>query len=203
MKKNPYPGRFIVFDGLDGSGLSTQSELLFSYLKGRDKEVVLTKEPTNSLVGGLVNAHLEGNWQSSDVCLQLLFSADRAFHLDKEIEPLLKKGVHVICDRYAFSTVAFGGLSLDKDWLLEIQRHFLAPDISFLLKVEPAECIRRIRERSFHSTLFEKKDVLRKAWENYEKSSNIIDNVHIIDGERGMDKIHEEIKIITEETLWP
>ena len=91
MFKNPYPGKFIVFEGIDGSGKSTQAGLLFHYLKERKKRVHSTSEPTQYLIGGLIKSWLAKDWQSTPDCLQLLFAADRAYHLDKEIIPLLKK----------------------------------------------------------------------------------------------------------------
>ena len=102
MLKNPYSGKLIVFEGLDGSGKSTQAELLFSFLKSKGKKVHLTSEPTRYLIGGLIKSWVTHDWQSTPECLQLLFAADRAHHLDKEIIPLLKKGITVISDRYFF-----------------------------------------------------------------------------------------------------
>lgn len=109
MKNNTYPGKFIVFDGLDGSGQSTQAGKLVDFLNLPEQKlkfghtgVQVTKEPTSSLIGGLIRSQLTHEWKSSQECLQLLFSADRAHHLEKEIIPLLERGVTVICDRYFF-----------------------------------------------------------------------------------------------------
>ena len=137
MFKNPYPGKFIVFEGIDGSGKSTQAGLLFHYLKERKKRVHSTSEPTQYLIGGLIKSWLAKDWQSTPDCLQLLFAADRAYHLDKEIIPLLKKGVTVVCDRYSLSTLAYGALELDLDWLITLNQNFIAPDVTFLLNTPP------------------------------------------------------------------
>jgi len=209
MKKNFYPGKFIVFDGLDGSGLSTQASLLVDFLNKRKGKLKfgeagswLTKEPTKSLIGGLINAQLDHCWRSSPECLQLLFSADRAFHLEKEIIPLLKKGVNVVCDRYFFSTLAFGSLGvLDFDWLLSLQKKFLLPDITFFLKTSPKICIERIAKSRFETTLFEKEEVLARVWQNFEKASKIFKNVYVINGERPIDEIAKEINNIIEKQL--
>jgi len=211
MKKNPYLGKFIVFDSLDGSGLSTQSNLLLEFLN-REKGSFefnspgawLTKEPTKGLIGGLINAQLDHHWKSSNVCLQLLFSADRAYHLEKSIIPKLKRGIIVICDRYAFSTVAFGAMEDNGfEWLLALQEKFLMPDLTFFLKVSPPECVKRITENRFETTLFEKEEVFRKAWKNYEKLAEIFKdkNVHIINGERPIKEVSKDIKNITKKTF--
>ena len=103
MKKNIYPGKFIVVKGLDGAGTTSQIEFLAQYLKKEKKKVYLTREPTQYLIGGLIKSWLANDWKSTPECLQLLFTADRAYHLDKEIIPLLKKGITVISDRYFFN----------------------------------------------------------------------------------------------------
>src|SRR3989344_8642736 len=107
-------GKFIVFEGLDGSGLSTQSFELRNFLMKQGHQVVLTKEQTDGLIGGLIKSCLKKEWKTSLLTLQLLFTADRAHHISNEIEPSLAEGKFVISDRYFFSTIAFGGLQIEK-----------------------------------------------------------------------------------------
>lgn len=198
MLKNPYKGKLIVFDSLDGAGNSTQVKLLADYLNKIGKKTHITKEPTASLIGGLIKSQLTHDWKSSQICLQLLFSADRAYHLEKEIIPLLKKGVNVISDRYFFSTVAYGNLEIkDFDWLLKINEKFLLPDLTFFLKVSPKVCIQRIKKDRFEITIFEKEKILEKVWENYEKLAKMFENVFIVDGERKIEEVFKDIKKIT------
>jgi len=200
---------FIVFDGLDGSGMSTQAAKLVEFLKGKEQKlkfghtgVHLTKEPTSSLIGGLIRSQLTHEWKSSPECLQLLFSADRAYHLEKEIIPLLEKGIIIICDRYFFSTLAFGSLEIkDFNWLLNLQKQFLVPDITFFLKVSPKICIERIKKERFGLTLFEKEEIMEKVWKNYEKLAKRFKNVYIINGERPVEKIAQDIREIVKEKL--
>lgn len=201
MKKNIYSGKFIVFDGLDGSGQSTQASKIVSYLnESRQKHKFghsgahLTKEPTSSLIGGLIRSQLAGDWHSSQLCLQLLFAADRAYHLEKEIIPLLEKGVIVVCDRYFFSSLAYGAVDNGAiDWLLKINENFLLPDLTFFIKVSPKICITRIAKERFGSTLFEKEDILAKVAQNYEKLAKMFKNIYLINGERPVAKITKEI----------
>ena len=202
MVKNPYSGKFIVFDSLDGAGNSTQAKLLADFFNSQRKMTHITKEPTSGLIGGLIKSQLTHDWKSSPECLQLLFSADRAYHLEKEIIPLLKKGINVISDRYFFSTMAYGNLEIeDLDWLIKINKNFLLPDLTFFLKVSPKTCVKRMKENRFELTLFEKEKVLEEVWKNYEKIAKRFKNIYIINGERPIDKISQDIKKIVENRL--
>lgn len=202
MQKNPYPGKFIVFEGLDGSGSTTQASELRDFLNKAPSKFVLgrplvhlTKEPTNNIIGGLIRGQLTSDWKTQPECLQLLFAADRSHHLEKEIIPLLSDGVTVITDRYFLSTVAYGALEIkDMDWLIELNKHFISPDITFLLKVSPKTCIERIRKDRFSIELFEKEEALTKIWQNYEELAKRFENVYIIDGERPIKDVFEDIK---------
>ena len=188
-------GRFIVFEGLDGSGTTTQANFLFKYLKKQGKRVFLTAEPTHSLIGGLIESQISGDWQGSPECLQLLFTADRAHHLEKEIIPLLKKGINVICTRYILSTLAYGSSEIkDEKWLIEINKKFIWPDITFLLRASPKLCLQRIKKERFHQELFEKEEKLKKVSKNYLKFAKKLKNIYIIDGEKSIKEVFGEIK---------
>lgn len=193
MRKNPYPGKFIVFEGIDGSGKSTQAGLLFHYLKEKGKRVHSTSEPTQYLIGGLIKSWLVGDWKSTPDCLQLLFAADRAYHLDKEIIPLLKKGVSVICDRYFLSTLAYGAIDLDLDWLMTLNQNFIEPDITFLLKVSPKDCLLRMQKERFFLNLFEEEEKLKKIWRNYQVLTKKYKNIYTIDAKKTINEVSQEI----------
>ena len=196
MFKNPYPGKFIVFEGIDGSGKSTQAGLLFHYLKERKKRVHSTSEPTQYLIGGLIKSWLATDWQSTPDCLQLLFAADRAYHLDKEIIPLLKKGVTVVCDRYSLSTLAYGALELDLDWLITLNQNFIAPDVTFLLNTPPKICLERMKKERIFLNLFEEEKKLKKIWQNYQRLTKKYKNIYTINGEKSIEEVSKEIKKI-------
>ncbi len=194
MKKNPFLGKLIVFDGLDGSGLTTQANLLVKKInKFQKKRAFLLKEPTSGLIGGLIRGWLSHDWRSSPECLQLLFAADRAYQLEKEITPLLRKGKIVVLDRYVFSSIAFGGIDLDKRWLKEINKNFLLPDLTFFLKVSPKICLKRIKENRYEIKLFEKENILEKVWKHFETLSREFQNIFVINGEREIEEISKEI----------
>ena len=202
MLQNPYKGKFIVFEGLDGSGTTTQANLLFRYLKKQGKKVYLTGEPTRSLIGGLIEGQISGDWQSSPECLQLLFTADRAHHLEKGMIPLLKKGITVICTRYILSTLAYGSIDIkDSQWLMNLNKKFIWSDITFLLKVSPKTCIQRIKKERFHKELFEKEEKLKKVFKNYLKFAKRFKNVYIINGEKPIKEVSQDIKKIINNKL--
>lgn len=209
MQKNTYLGKFIVFEGLDGSGQTTQAAKLNEYFNASGKRLRLgfggshlTKEPTNNLIGGLIRGQLTGDWKTRPECLQLLFTADRAHHLEKEIVPLLEQGTNVISDRYFFTTIAYGAADgLDWDWLKTINSLFLLPDVSFFLKVSPAICLQRMKKSRFSLELFEREEFLEKAWRNFERLAKEFEGVYIIDGERPVDAIAKDIIKVVEREL--
>lgn len=196
MKKNPYKNKFIVFEGLDGSGQSTQAQLLKDYLEENKKvSVVLTKEPTNEPpIGNLIRQILKKEIRVSPAALQLLFCADRSEHLEKVIKPALEENKYVISDRYFYSTVAYGSLGLDINWLIEVNKPFLIPDIIFLLKVRPQVCMERIDKNRDKREFFEESEKLKKVWQTYEILSQKFSNIKIINGEKNIEEVFEEIK---------
>ncbi|MGC8662611.1 MAG: dTMP kinase [Candidatus Micrarchaeia archaeon] len=193
-------GLFVVFEGLDGAGSTTQASLLESYLR-KEKKVLLTKEPTSGIVGGLIRATLQGDLSISSETLQLLFAADRSYHLKKEIEPALAKDYVVISDRYFFSSLAYGVSSgLDKGWLVKINEKFRLPDVSIFIDVNPEVCIKRISNNRFAAELFEKEESLKKVrWEYMTLSKEY--NFNIVDGEGSIEVTHKKVLEIIKKYL--
>ena len=189
---------FLVFEGLDGSGQSTQASILSSQLNEGSKSVV-TKEPTNNLIGGLIRAQLTKEWSTTQECLQLLFASDRAHHLERVIEPALSKGFTVVSDRYMFSSIAYGSVSADKEWLKQINSKFRLPDHTFFLDVAPEVCLKRMESSRFELELFEPIDYLKKVRENYLQLAKEYANFHVINGDRHKEEVHKDIIKIVEE----
>lgn len=193
---------FIAFEGLDGSGSTTQAKLLAERLEKAGKSVFLTKEPTTDTpLGKLIREALQHKWKVSPEGFQLLFSADRAEHLKNEIEPALEEGGIVISDRYFLSTLAYGGLNVDIKWLKELNKNFIQPDLTFLLKLSPEECLKRITNRGTEVEFFEKKEKLEKIWTNYEKVAQEYENIYVVEADRSIEVIEQQIEKITLERL--
>lgn len=196
MIKNTHPGKFITFEGLDGSGQSTQVELLEKFLNEKGLSAVKTKEPTlNSKVGKELREILDRQKEASFQKLQELFAEDRKEHLENFIIPNLKKGINVICDRYFFTAFAFGSINLDLNWLIEINDDFLMPDVAFFLDVRPETCLRRIEEKNKKKTLFENREKLEKAYQNFKEIVKKFSSLKSINGEKPIKEVFEEIKI--------
>ncbi len=194
-------GVLIVIEGLDGAGLSTQAAILAEFLKGKNKEVVLTKEPTASPIGKLIKSALNRNPELSLFALQLLFAADRAEHLETEIEPALSAHKIVISDRYILSSLAFGAVDNDVAFLKEINLRFRKPDLTFIIDTPPRVCLDRITRSRDNVELFEEEKRLEKVREQFLALKRYFDNTFIVDGDREKEDVSKDIKAVVEKTL--
>jgi dTMP kinase len=188
---------FIVLEGIDGSGKSTQAKLLFEYIKSKDKKVILTVEPTNDTpIGKLIRSILQHEWKTNLTALELLFCADRADHVEK-INAWQKEGNIVISDRYFFSTISYVEGVKNKelsDYFELINKVFPTPDLSIFVDLSPDEAIKRISASGKKFELFEKKDSLTKIRNSYLRLSKLYPNVHVIDGNGTQEEVFERIK---------
>ncbi|MDD5415304.1 MAG: dTMP kinase, partial [Smithellaceae bacterium] len=173
MVKNNFPGKFIAIEGIDGAGKSTQAALMASYFYKNGAKVCLTSEPSQFMLGGLIRARLLGEWQSSPKCLQLLFAADRAEHLEKEILPRLREGINVVSDRYFLSSIAYGAVDCDFDWLAHVNSQFLMPDLTVFLDIDAQTGAERIAANGKSIELFEKTEILEKVCQNYDAAISL------------------------------
>lgn len=192
---------FIVFEGLDGAGSTTQAKFLCEKLDQKGINVRHTSEPTNRKIGTLVREVLNKKWKLLPEGLQLLFCADRAEHLTNEIKPCLKEGISVVSDRYLLSTLAFGGINLDLEWLKKLNQYFRQPDLTFLLDVPVKKCLERIVQRGAPQELFEKKETLEKVWQNYLALAKSEKNIYLINGEKPQEKVAADVWTIVEKRL--
>jgi dTMP kinase len=129
---------FIVIEGLDGSGKSTQARRLHNLLSN----TILTCEPSHSPVGLLIRQALTGQCTIDEETLSKLFALDREIHLRDVVEPALSKGLMVICDRYVASNIAYQGENAKK-----LNTDFRKPDVTLFIDVPVSVCKQRIVER--------------------------------------------------------
>ena len=204
MIPNTYPGKFIVVEGLDGSGKSTQVDLLVEFLKSLVKEVVITREPTmDSEAGRTVKKVLKKEIFIEPLALQALYVQDRRGHLQNKVIPALKNGNYVVSSRYAFSTFAYGfseGLNVDQ--LIAMNSEFLLPDVTIVVDVKPENCIKRIESRGEDKEFFETIEKLSKVNTIYQQLPSRFENVVVVNGEKPSDIVFEEIKQVLGKTIF-
>jgi dTMP kinase len=163
-------GRFIVLEGLDGAGTTTQVGRLAAWLRERGIDVEVTKEPTNGPIGAVLRQAIEGRLALDPAAIALAFAADRADHLFNPVngvERSLDAGRWVVSDRYVLSSLAYqDDGTTSRSWLLEINARALEPDLTIFVDTPVEECRRRLAERSSHTELFD--DALARTSASYE-----------------------------------
>ncbi len=172
MLKNHYTGKFIVIEGIDGAGKSTQADILSKRLIESGLKILTTHEPTDLPIGMLVRKQLKNEWKISNQCLELLFAADRADHLDKQIIWALQNNDAVVCDRYIPSSLAYGSIANDFLWITALNQHFIAPDLIIYLDADPQIGLARLQKERNSLELYEKLETLEKVSKNYKKALN-------------------------------
>jgi dTMP kinase len=136
--------RFIVIEGIDGAGTTTQARLLVDHLNERGMRAHLTREPSDGPVGRLLREILGGAHAPVDgATMTLLFAADRMDHLAREIEPALGKGLHVVSDRYYHSSFAYQTEEADIAFVRAVNARARKPDLTLLLDLSAEEAARR------------------------------------------------------------
>jgi dTMP kinase len=144
---------FVTFEGLDGSGKSTQAEVLRKHLDESGREVVATREPGGTQLGEQIRELLLGGTEISPWAEAALFAAARAELVAEVIRPALQRGADVVCDRYLDSSLAYQGIArgLGVERVLALNMDAirgLLPDVTFLLLIDPAEAANRSGEAS-------------------------------------------------------
>jgi dTMP kinase len=185
-------GRFIVFEGIDGTGKSTVARMVAERLRENGTDCVLTMEPSDSWIGEAVRrANADG---TDDLAEALLFMADRAEHT-RQIESLMNQGKWVVCDRYYASTLAYQTASLQgrlddpMGWLWNInQRIIRIPDVTYYFVLEVEKALERMSDRPDRSK-FEKLDFLRKVDGNYRKVEAMDPSFHRVDADRPLEDV--------------
>jgi len=167
---------FIVLEGIDGSGITTHSRLLVEYLRNSGCNAVYTKEPTEGPIGRLIRGLLGGPSRVKPEVLALLFAADRMWHLyyDRSLPGVgimgaLSLGYIVVSDRYKYSSIAYQGLHLGFEWVEEINKFAIEPDVIIYLRVDPKIAWNRITRTRSRLEYFEAPDTLEKVQRAFDK----------------------------------
>jgi dTMP kinase len=204
MKK----GRFIVFEGIDGAGKSTQIELLASHLQSQGRRVYRTAEPTESVTGGLLRDALGGVSRRTACEMAALFVLDRIFHNVNPvngIEKMLADGVDVICDRYYYSSLAYQGSLTDPEWVKDMNLscpEIRRPDICIFLDLTPEQSMERISRGRVTKEIYETEEQLTRVRNRFLSvidSLSTRDNIQTVNAARPIEDIHAEIRRIVDE----
>lgn len=212
-KTTPFPGKFFTFEGSEGSGKSTQIEILAEELAGMGHEVVVTREPGGTPIGEEIRhllIHSSANGDMTPEAELLLFAASRAQLVRQVILPALKKGHIVLCDRFLDSTTVYQGAarSISSDPVSYINQFAVGsvlPHLTFILDVPPEESISRVRRRvSDLPDRMEQENVdfYRKVREGYLLLARSMPaRFHVVDGTRTLQENQEEILKIALDNL--
>lgn len=202
MRANTYPGTFIVLEGIDGSGTTTQVKQLAQRLRALGYTVTTTAEPSNGPIGRLLRKFL-GNAlprPAGDMLswmLTLLFSADRIEHLSTDVEPALQRGHVVLCDRYVLSTYAYQADIIGDactHWITQVSDNALCPDLTVVLNVDPEKGMRRLEGRG-RKEFYEKLEIQQRVARNY---LSLVDwaglgAIVLMEGEGAPDEIADQL----------
>ena len=155
-------GRFVVLEGLDGSGTTTQAERIATALRAHGHPVLVTREPSDGPIGTQIRLALTGRLglprrkgSLTEDTLALLFAADRLDHLAAVVEPALERGQIVVCDRYVLSSLAYQGSALPMEWVEQINARARAPDLTLFLEIDVRTAARRRAARGGEPELFD------------------------------------------------
>ncbi len=174
-------GTFIVLEGPDAAGTTTQSHLLAENLRAKGVDVVLTNEPTDNEIGKFIRQQLSQKTIPSPEALQMLFCADRALHVKTVIQPAMKAGKTVITDRYMTSTLIYGAaLGIDIKWLERLNILFPKPDIEIFTLPGLEVCLQRMQKRK-EGDVFENVNFATTIYRLYEAMASQKNSVYIVD----------------------
>lgn len=208
LRRNPYPGKYYAFEGIDGSGKSTQVEKIKGYLEQLGQKVIVTSEPQHEgEVQKIIRAALFSKVKIPSRAYQNLYSADRAVNHAEIVEPALELGQTVLTHRSFWSAVAYGILDLGEEYnfskaysiftsqgIFSNYHQFLSPDKTFYLKVTAKHAVSRLGKMDKAKDIYENKKKLAKIVTGYDRIvAEFPEEFIVIDGEQGEEKVTREI----------
>ncbi len=201
-------GKFIVFEGADGTGKSTHVKMLVEYLHTKGIDVVLTEEPTKGEIGKEIREVLGDKKDATPKKLTELFTQDRKEHVENVISPMLEKGKIVICDRYYYSTIAYQSTQgVDKDWISELNSFVPEPDLVVVITISPEEAQTRMHHREkevFEVLHFQEKvqaELLALANGDHKKLSVPGKKWEVVSNVEDANTVQKKIQELVEKTL--
>lgn len=191
---------YIVLEGIDGTGKSTQTKLLQEHLLKEGYQVETVVEPTKSEIGKLIRVQLKNEESTQDTnqqILALLFAADRLTLKDRILEVKGDKTKFILSDRSFYSSIAYqDNPNIDMQWLRKVNDYTPQPDMMILLDLDEDEAIKRCDE----TEVFETKEFLRRTRQKYIKFLEE-ENTYKIDASQTVEQVHEDICKLIEENI--
>ncbi len=190
MKDNNYSGNFIVVEGADGSGTTTQSKRLAEQL-----DAYWTFEPADNMIGRKVDELISGGEHDPET-VALSFAADRMVHLEEEVIPRLEKGETVVCDRYYHSSLVYQPImGADYDWVRELNRDAVKPDVTVILDVSADIGMSRVDSRGRDGNIFEDMDFQQQVVVRYRQlKDKLEEEVNLVDASRPIEEVYMELE---------
>ncbi len=201
-------GLFVVLEGIDGAGTTTQTERLVSVLRAAEHRAIATREPTHGPIGTMIRQVLTGRIVVADdrgprspdwTTMALLFAADRMDHLDAEILPALESGSIVVSDRYDYSSVGYQSATAQDEsaaaWIKQLNSRARRPDITLVLDVSEDVASERRARRGGRAELYEKSAFQQRLAQFYKELEEHFadDRIVHIDGHQHPDAVHQAV----------
>jgi dTMP kinase len=184
-------GVFICIEGIDASGKTTQARRLVRNLKLRSFDAVYTTEPSRGKLGEFVRRYVLDRKRRLPIAVEaLLFAADRVDHVETHIKFWLEKGKIVVCDRYIYSTLAYqGAAGLSPNWIEQLNRFALVPDVALFLDVPPEIVLKRLNQRRSVMETWKNQRKVREMYMKMVENKRLI----LIDGNKPISDVAEDI----------
>lgn len=194
-----HKGLFITFEGADGCGKTTQMKLLAEYLTNSGRDVLLTREPGGKGLGEKVREILLNyDGDVSDRCESFLFLADRAQNIDIIVNPAVKEGKIVLCDRHIDSTVAYQGYGRGLDierinMLNNLATNGKKPDLTFVFDIDVETSMQRVGKEKDRMESAGKEFHNRVRFGYLELAKQEPDRIKVLDATRSIEEIHDDV----------
>jgi dTMP kinase len=187
-------GIFICIEGLDGSGKTTHTHRIVRKLKKEGFDAVYTTEPSQGELGKFIRASvLQGKKRVPRVVEALLFAVDRVEHLEKMVKPALDEGKIVVSDRCVYSSLAYqGAAGLDLEWIEEINRMALPPDLAVYIDVPPEVVVERIRRKKSVMERLETQRRVKEVYMKYVENGKLV----AVDGDKRKGEVTRNILMV-------
>ncbi len=191
---------FIVFEGLDGAGTTTQIRNLAKYYEFNKREYTITREPTSNPIGELVRKVLQKKVETTPEALAFLYAADRSDHLYNPsygIARLIEEGRIVMSDRYFYSSIAYQSVECDPS-LIRTINSFPSPEFLIFIDTPVEDCMRRIDKRGEEKEIFDRAEFLTAVRKNYLAELERLPegvNLLVVDGRKSIEDTEKEIRM--------